>query len=421
MMTGCAAMPTGELSEADTSQMTQVMSFGTNPGGLRMWKYVPQAVPPNAPLVVAMHACGQQAADYVKAGWNELADKLKFYVVYPEQTTTNNSLTCFNWAGSNSNPLTGENDPANLTRGQGENQSIKQMVDQMKADYSIDATRVFVTGFSGGGAETALMLATWPDVFAAGAALAGVPYHCTTNKNEVYSPCMTPGRNLTPAQWGDYVRNAYMTFKGPWPRLAIWQGSKDSLVNPDNTQELLKQWTNVQGLSQTPTSTDMLNGNARNRFRDPSGRILVETVAVNGMDHGVSIDTKSGCGSAAQYFYDTGTCSSFYIAEFFGLTTSSDDGGAGTTTTGGTTGSTTGPTTGSTGGTTGGTTTTGTTSGGGGPSDMASGCTVLPGRPDMSTRHIYPVDGCSYATAQPSGHMMMLLFALAFFGLLRRR
>jgi MYXO-CTERM domain-containing protein len=52
---------------------------------------------------------------------------------------------------------------------------------------------------------------------------------------------------------------------------------------------------------------------------------------------------------------------------------------------------------------------------------MASGCTVLPGRPDMSSKHIYPVDGCSCATAQPSGHMMLLLFVFAFLGLVRRR
>ena len=330
---GCAAPGSfpGESHQASTSSLEQVTSFGTNPGGLRMWRYVPAGVPPNAPLVVAMHACSQQAADYVKAGWNELADQLKFYVVYPEQTTTNNALTCFNWAGSNSNPLTGENDPANLTRGQGENQSIKQMVDKMKTDYSIDPTRVFVTGFSGGGAETALLLATWPDVFAAGAALAGVPYHCTTNKNEVYSPCMTPGRDLTPKQWGDYVRAAYSSYPGPWPRLTIWQGTQDSLVNPDNTNELMKQWTDVQGLTQTPTESDSLNGNPRARWRDASGRIAVETVGVTGMDHGVSIDTKSGCGSAAQYFYDTGTCSTWYIAEFFGLTgtpASGGDGGA---------------------------------------------------------------------------------------------
>ena len=79
--------PSGERAPGRHRSLTQVTSFGSNPGGLRMWKYVPSGMPPNAPLVLALHACSQQAADYVKAGWNELADKYKFYVVYPEQTT----------------------------------------------------------------------------------------------------------------------------------------------------------------------------------------------------------------------------------------------------------------------------------------------------------------------------------------------
>ena len=90
-------------ARAAAGSIVQVTSFGSNPGGLRMWKYVPPGMPAHAPLVLALHACSQQAADYVKAGWNELADQYQFYVVYPEQTTVNNGLTCFNWAGSNSN------------------------------------------------------------------------------------------------------------------------------------------------------------------------------------------------------------------------------------------------------------------------------------------------------------------------------
>ena len=68
------------VARAQSSSLVQVTDFGSNPGGLRMWKYVPSAMPQNAPLVLALHACSQQAADYVKAGWNTLADQYKFYV-----------------------------------------------------------------------------------------------------------------------------------------------------------------------------------------------------------------------------------------------------------------------------------------------------------------------------------------------------
>jgi len=311
--------------------LVQVTAFGSNPGGLRMWKYVPAGMPQNAPLVLALHACGQQAADYDKAGWDALADQYKFYVVYPEQTTANNALTCFNWAGNNTNPVTGDNDPANLTRGMGENESIKQMVDQMKADYSIDGKRVFISGLSGGGAQTALMLATWPDVFAAGATFAGIPYWCTTNKNQV-TTCLNPGVSHTPAEWGDLVRKDFPGYSGPWPRIAIWQGTKDSVVNPANQTELMKQWTNVHGIGQTPTSSDTVaTGVARDVYADASGAPVVEVLRVANMDHGVPIDAKSGCGTAAPYVLDVGVCSAAILAADWGLTgaASTGDGGAG--------------------------------------------------------------------------------------------
>jgi poly(hydroxyalkanoate) depolymerase family esterase len=311
--------------------LVQVTSFGSNPGGLRMWKYVPSGMPANAPLVLALHACGQQAADYVKAGWNALADQYKFYVVYPEQTTTNNALTCFNWAGNNTDPITGNNDPANLTRGMGENESMKQMVDQMKADYSVDAKRVFISGLSGGGAQTALMLATWPDVFAGGATFAGIPYYCTINKNQV-TTCLNPGITHTPQEWGDLVRKDFPAYTGPWPRIAIWQGTKDSVVNPANQTELMKQWTNVHGIGQTPTTSDTVaTGVTRDVYADPMGAPVVEVLKVANMDHGVPVDPKNGCGVAAQYFNDVGACGAAIVATDWGLTgqTSTGDGGVG--------------------------------------------------------------------------------------------
>src|SRR4051812_22440925 len=85
--------PTGrEATFQLSAALTEVSSFGSNPGALKMFKYVPAGVPPNAPLVLALHGCAQTAADYEKAGWNALADKHKFLLLYPEQTTANNGL-----------------------------------------------------------------------------------------------------------------------------------------------------------------------------------------------------------------------------------------------------------------------------------------------------------------------------------------
>ena len=187
------ALEVGQVSHA----LVQVTGFGTNPGNLKMWKYAPANVPANAPLVVALHGCTQTADAYTNTGWNALADQLKFHVLYPEQLSANNQNACFNWF-----------EPGDIARGQGEALSIKQMVDKMKADYSIDGGRVFVTGLSAGAAMTHVMAAAYPDVFSGAAIMAGIPYKCATTMTDAFS-CMSPGASKTDAAWGDLVRGAY--------------------------------------------------------------------------------------------------------------------------------------------------------------------------------------------------------------------
>ncbi|HEY0254687.1 MAG TPA: PHB depolymerase family esterase, partial [Kofleriaceae bacterium] len=157
-----ALFATLAASTAAHATLTQVTSFGSNPGALAMYEYVPASLPANAPLVVVLHGCTQTAASMENAGWNALADQYKFAVLYPQQQSANNPVECFNWAGE-------YGDTANMTRGQGENQSIISMIDTEIATHHIDTTHVYIAGFSAGAAMTAVMAATWPDRFAAAA------------------------------------------------------------------------------------------------------------------------------------------------------------------------------------------------------------------------------------------------------------
>ncbi|WP_240486732.1 PHB depolymerase family esterase [Hyalangium minutum] len=296
------------------SRLTAVTGFGTNPGALRMYKYVPANMPANAPLVVAMHGCTQTAAAYEATGWTALADILKFYVVYPEQVSSNNQNACFNWF-----------EPGDITRGQGEALSIKQMVDAMKAAHSIDASRVFVTGLSAGAAMTHVMAATYPDVFSAGAVMAGIPYKCATSMTDAFT-CMSPGVDKTPTAWRDLVKGAYSGYTGSYPRMSLWHGTSDYVVKNTNQTEGVEQWTAVHGIDMTADVSDTVAGYPHKVYQDAAGKALVETYAITGMGHGTAIDpatkfpgTSVACGTAGAYVLDTDICSTWQVAKFFGL------------------------------------------------------------------------------------------------------
>ncbi len=290
--------------------LTEVTGFGSNPGNLKMFKYVPAALPGNAPLVVAMHGCAQSAASYDnETGWQALADLWKFALVLPQQQSGNNSTSCFNWF-----------EAGDIARGSGEALSIKQMVDRMRTDHGSDAARVYVTGLSAGGAMVSVMLATYPDVFAGGAIIAGIPYNCGTGTSAAFS-CMNPGNDLTPLQWGNKVRAA-SSHTGPWPRVSIWHGDADSTVRPVNATESMEQWTQVHGIDQTPEVTDTLAGYPHKVYKNGAGTALVETLLVTGMGHGTPVDPGAGatqCGTAGAYILDVNICSSYYIGRFWGL------------------------------------------------------------------------------------------------------
>ncbi len=308
----CAMLLFGGAAHAQAGAGTYeaLADFGENPGALLAYRYSPPNAPDNAPLVLALHACAQDAATYRAAGWEPLADELGFYVLYPEQTNANNGAGCFNWAGE-------FGDGANMERGDGENQSIINMIAQMQADFSIDERRIFIGGHSGGAAMAALMMATWPDVFAGGAVIAGIPYDCTRNFTDV-SRCLNPGLPRDPATWGDLVRDAFPGFMGRYPKVSVWQGTADFTVNVANGVEMVEQWTNVHGLDQTPSETQMVDGHSRKVYR-AGDEVVVEFYEVQGGNHGTFVDPESGCGVAGAFFIDHDICAARRIAEFWGL------------------------------------------------------------------------------------------------------
>ncbi|MFC1455955.1 extracellular catalytic domain type 1 short-chain-length polyhydroxyalkanoate depolymerase [Microvirga arabica] len=311
--TGAAA---SSESPAVPNRLTEVSGFGANPGNLRMLTYVPEEVSASPALVVVLHGCTQTAAGYDHgSGWSTLADRYGFILLYAEQREANNPKRCFNWF------QTGDTE-----RGQGEAGSIRQMVEHAIQQHHVDRSRVFVTGLSAGGAMTATMLATYPEVFAAGAIIAGLPYRCATSVPEAFE-CMFQGQVRSAQEWGGLVRNA-SSHRGSWPKVSVWHGSADATVKPMNAGEIVKQWTDVHGLKPSPSFSETVDGYPRRVWTNASGDDVIEEYVITGMAHGTPLavgDDENSYGAAGPFLLDVGISSSYRIAQFWGLTEQADD------------------------------------------------------------------------------------------------
>ncbi|MFL5532808.1 MAG: PHB depolymerase family esterase, partial [Gemmatimonadales bacterium] len=216
--------PRLRLAQVPT-RLQEVVGFGANPGRLRMYAYVPDRLPRSPALVVVLHGCFQTAAEYdLGAGWSTLADRFRFSLLFPEQQRANNPRGCFNWFQR-----------GDSERNQGEALSVRHMVEHMIQTHAIDRSRVFVTGLSAGGGMTSVMLAAYPEVFAGGAVIAGVPYRAAIGVPAALR-CMFQGQVRSARAWGALVRAA-SRHPGPWPKLSVWHGSADLTVAPVNAAE----------------------------------------------------------------------------------------------------------------------------------------------------------------------------------------
>jgi poly(hydroxyalkanoate) depolymerase family esterase len=294
-------------------RLQEVADFGANPGELRMLQYVPAALPADAPLVVALHGCAQTASGYDSGtGWSELAERHGFALLMPEQVRTNNAQGCFNWFQH-----------ADTARDLGEAASISRMVATMLAAHPIDPRQVYVTGLSAGGAMTAGLLASYPELFAGGAIIAGLPFGTASNTQEAIA-AMYHSRSLPAADWGDLVRSASPR-RDPRdrPTVSIWHGEADQTVTPSNALESAKQWVDVLGLSAADGVEDRVDGVPHRVWRDKAGVLRVELYAVPGLAHGAPIDPTApgdrGVGHAMPYMLDAGVSSTWHIARSWGL------------------------------------------------------------------------------------------------------
>ncbi|XXT20969.1 PHB depolymerase family esterase [Sorangium sp. So ce429] len=228
------------------------------PDYVNMHIYVPDQLAENPPIVVACHSCSTPVSGFFNSisGIRAGADQNGFIIILPEATGRN----C--WDVGTMKSLTHD--------GGGDTQAIVQMVKYTLAEYNGDPERVYVMGGSSGAMMTQAMLAVYPDVFRAGAARAGVPAGCWADgfdpSNQWSGNCAGGRTSKTAQEWGDQVRAMFPGYTGHRPRLQIFHGTADATINYKNQGEAIKEWTNVLGLSETPTSTDSMTSANRTTY-----------------------------------------------------------------------------------------------------------------------------------------------------------
>ncbi|MBZ9935255.1 PHB depolymerase family esterase [Mesorhizobium sp. BR1-1-16] len=283
--------------------------FGSNPGALKGRIYIPKRPAAAMPLVVVLHGCTQSAAQYdAGTGWSMLAEEAGFALLFPEQGQANNLNRCFNWF-----------QPSDFQRDQGEALSIRQMIDHMVATHSIDRSRVYVTGLSAGGAMALVMLADYPELFAGGAIIAGLPYGVATTIPGAFDVMRAHGLPDGPA-----LRKLLpdATPSTGWPTVSVWQGTGDQTVSAANADAIIEQWRGVHQVAAKPDDVSKDGRVTRRVWHDARGDIRLEQVLIAGMGHGTPIDDKGpdALGAAGPFILDVGLSSTRLIAARWGLT-----------------------------------------------------------------------------------------------------
>jgi poly(3-hydroxybutyrate) depolymerase len=163
------------------------------------------------------------------------------------------------------------------------------------------------------------MLAAYPEVFAGGAIIAGLPYGCATTIPQAFDRMRGHGLP-TETELAGLVRRA-SDHAGSWPTISIWHGTGDATVDLTNADAIIDQWRALHGVGPKPSRVEAVDGYPHRVWCDGQGREVIEEYRITGMSHGTPLNTAGpeGCGTSGPFMLDVGISSTQRICRFWGL------------------------------------------------------------------------------------------------------
>jgi poly(hydroxyalkanoate) depolymerase family esterase len=252
--------------------------------------YVPSQPADSPALVVMLHGGTQSAADFAAGTrMNELAERHGFLVAWPEQDPGANAMRYWNWF-----------QPGDQHRGTGEPSLIAGITGQVSGGHGVDAGKVYVAGFSAGGAMAAVMAATYPDLYAGAAVHSGLAYGVATDVGSAFAAMRGGGRG--------------QPLPGQRIPLLVIHGDGDRTVNRANADDLVAQWAGGDDGPAVLTPGQVPGGHSWTRLVRRPGGSLVEQLIVHQGGH-----AWSGGSATGSYTDPLGPDASAELVRFFGV------------------------------------------------------------------------------------------------------
>ncbi|PSP75950.1 hypothetical protein BRC86_02225 [Halobacteriales archaeon QS_3_64_16] len=168
-------------------------------------------------------------------------------MIYPDQTALANPAQCWEWF-----------EPENQRRGAGEPAAIAGMSRDVRSEFAIDDSAVYLAGFSAGGAMAPIMAAAYPDLYAVVGVHSGLEYDAANSA--LGAPAAMSFGGPDPQEQG---KEAYeeMGERAGVVRTIVVHGEEDYTIDPINgdqaaaqairTNDLAADGTDEQGLDTT--------------------------------------------------------------------------------------------------------------------------------------------------------------------------